>query len=190
VIGLLPACRKQVAPAACPVSNEGKAGYEQSVDTHFYDIEGTTPKALSASIEERLPIPRVVKREIAALGYRVCPHWEYAWQGEGPCEVTRLRLVTNLLYVYPRWTPPAGTAPETLTWWANEERRTRVHEQGHAAIADEETRAMYEALSMIKSAPTCDELNRSLNARIDELAKKHEERQAEYDRVTEHGLKQ
>lgn len=173
----------------CPLTTDGRSGLERTLERFPYEVEGKTPTELKASMEKRAPFPRKKDSEVAAIGQRVCTAYDFTTDN-GRCRAVRIRVVVKMSYIFPRWSNRSGASPEALKWWAEEERRTFVHEDGHVAIVDDAMKGMHEQLLAIAEAPTCEELQTKLDARRDELWEMMLARQMQYDRDTKNGLTQ
>jgi predicted secreted Zn-dependent protease len=64
------------------------------------------------------------------------------------------------------------------------------HEHGHRDIALEGAEALRQALTSLPPGPTCEQVALNAQATADNFVTRYNERQVQYDRLTNHGATQ
>ena len=165
------------------------AGAAQDLTITYYDVQGDTLQELRASLNAHGPVGKDGVRHHGHVDWYVGWNFDYAPRGAG-CRLGKVRMEVRATMVLPRWTG-ADTAPASLQQeWARYSQALRVHEDGHAAHADQAAEDIQRRFAAVGGGMRCpqlgEELNRIGKAVLDEYAA----RDKQYDEITEHGATQ
>ena len=151
-----------------------------STSEDHYIVEGQTMGKILSAFQ---------KRENNSAAYaRPKFKYSYVWQQRGDlCSVTETKIHLHILYTYPRLANETGKY--TAQWWENTLKKLAVHEHVHGDIAKDSAYELERELLKIRKVP-CSSIKSVVAARAKRVFQDHRRRQEEYDRVTEHGLKQ
>jgi len=182
-------------------ANEEKAKIGGSVETKYYDIEGSNPQELVDQLAKNIPFaarliagnPDTTNRVDAVTGTNYT--WRYWLDPVSPNENTcTLRWVTvdvHITYWMPRWVNPEAGTPELRTDWFEYSKALAYHEQGHGAHAYKSGQnALDQMLALKGEVKDCEtfgtELDKIGKAAQDQIR----ENDLEYDRLTYSGATQ
>jgi len=145
-----------------------------------YIVEGSTRAQIARFYQQR--------ETKNAATTRPTFKYSYTWRQKGSiCTVTDVKVHLHLLYTYPRL---AGTTGQhTAKWWNDTLKKLTVHERIHGDIAREAADELERELLRIREVP-CSAIKDKVKSRADRVFQDHRRRQEDYDRLTEHGLKQ
>jgi predicted secreted Zn-dependent protease len=163
-----------------------------SVSSHqvYYQIQGNTAADLRAQMDRLGPVDRSTGKRYDAFA-----NWIFSWRYRdrvvaGMCRFTGVKLVVQLKYTYPRWSPPAGVSARLARRWNRYLGVLRRHENGHGAIAVREGREILAQMRAIGPRGSC----QRLQAAADLVGVRGVERtnriEASYDARTSHGSTQ
>jgi predicted secreted Zn-dependent protease len=165
------------------------AGAAQDLTITYYDVQGGNLQELRTSLTAHGPVGKDGARHHGHVDWHVGWNYDYAPRGVG-CRIGKLRVDVKATMVLPRWTG-LDTAPASLQQeWARYSQALRVHEDGHAAHADQAAEEIQRRFAAVGGGMRCtqfgEELNRIGQAVLDEYAA----RDKQYDDTTEHGATQ
>lgn len=163
-----------LASSAFAGSNDPFAGIP-NITYQFYDVSGLDPRAIRASMDAERPIdPHDGKPDDAVTVWTY--HWSYRDGPEG-CE-GKVRFSARVILPRLRGRVSAPVAARWRSYMA----RLRIHEAGHARIA-------YARIGDIQDAfrdASCTAADRQISTILSEVRQDN----AEYDRRTDHGMRQ
>jgi len=151
-----------------------------STSEEHYTVQGQTMGQILAYYRQR-------EDKYAAYAR---PHFKYnyTWRQRGDlCNVTEAKVHLHILYVYPRLANSTGKY--TGQWWNNMVKQLAVHEHIHGDIAKDAAHKLDKELLKVHDVP-CSTIKSVVAARAGRVFQDHQRQQQEYDRLTEHGLKQ
>jgi len=181
LLGLLIAC------ASAPRVDVPRVppGVQLTSRIDFYDIPGSTVSALRADIMRSGP--RIDDRSWAgSTRWYARWNWQYAREGVNACALRRVRVNLDATMLLPRWTPEDAFDRDVLRWWTEFSGGLAEHERGHVLIAVDGARDIVRALEGMTNS-TCDMLGNNANTVARRVVDRVSRRQAEFDRVTQHG---
>jgi predicted secreted Zn-dependent protease len=151
-----------------------------STSEERYIVEGTT----------RAQIARFYKQREEEYSAYAQPAFKYSftWVKQGDyCAITDVKVHLHITYMYPRLANSTGK--HTQEWWDDQLEKLAIHEKIHGRIARESARELERELLKLKDL-TCSNVKNAVSNRANFIFRKHKRRQEDYDRLTEHGLKQ
>ena len=165
------------------------AAIPASERTVYYRIEGDTAWDLRQQMDHLGPLDEDGHRWSALTHWRI--RWSYRYlRGIGRCATGPVKVELEIVYTIPRWEPPASAEEELVERWEEYMTALVAHEQGHAEIAKQAAQAVQQAVQDLPDYPTCHALEYEADALGERILEEFRQRQAEYDRLTEHGLTQ
>ena len=153
--------------------------------TNFYAVTGANFREIRQSIDRSRPWKD---------SFDGVTHWNIEWRCQlnpspdgcsGSGHATQTKIVTTL----PRWTPPAGVAPEVKAQWTRFFVALAQHEAGHARIGRAAAAKVDATIRQVGAQPDCDAVQRLINERAERVLAEHRRQDEEYDRRTDHGRK-
>ena len=107
----------------------------------------------------------------------------------GGCQVGSLETVLDLKIRMPRWTPPAGAAPDQVSRWQRYSGALLGHEYGHVQNA-RNTETGFKRAALAAMAADCGSLDASLRSLFDNAIQQGNAADRAYDDQTRHGATQ
>lgn len=147
---------------------------------NYYDIEGSTPGEIYASMRARSPMARDGSMGLGRTTWQMDVTWRERRQGS-TCTVSEPKARMSISVLLPRLTTRELTR-EGLAYWRATLRGLDIHEAGHARIAWDHRNDFYEAADGA-SCKSINQVAKRVQARVSAL-------QAAYDRDTRHGQSQ
>jgi len=155
----LPACSSpSPAPPRQPV------GVETNVSTRNYPVHGTTTTAIFAAIDANGLVDSSGQRAVGVTS----AEWKLT-SGEAdpravPCVFPSLTVMLNLVVTLPRHESPDDLTADLRTSWERFAARIAAHEQRHVDIYLEGAKAMKARLETTRTAVSCAELEKAIDA--------------------------
>jgi predicted secreted Zn-dependent protease len=170
----------------------GKLNVKQSIQ--FYDIRGRTPNELRKAMDAQGPLnPEGKKRFDARTDWTL--QWTYKWNAElakqaGGYWLSEWTVDVKSTIIMPRWTDLDKTNPLERRRWQIYLARLKLHENGHAKLAEATGDAVNKAFANLKVYPSSKQLKEAVRLKAQEILKLHRAMELEYDQKTDHGKKQ
>lgn len=174
----------QVAPLEPPAEASGLVVTTSTVDTYTFEA-GSLAEMQRALYTQGPRLEGSDEPAIAVTSYSMRIDWE-ARQTLQSCELSNTTVYLDLSFLYPQWIPVGSPQPALYDEWDRFMAHVVAHEEHHGAIAlgcAENLAAQIEALG---TAGTCDELQSSLDALIDQVYAACEQQQAAFDATEGH----
>ena len=131
------------------------------VQLTYYDVEGTDQASLIAALNARGAAQGQASWK---LSYQYVPR-----RNARQCVVGKVSTKLELGMTLPRWSPPAGTAPELIGRWERFLATLIAHQNARLDHARELERALGPALAALEPARDCAALDAEVKARYAEL---------------------
>jgi predicted secreted Zn-dependent protease len=180
------------AAAACataPPVDVGRIPPDVDVvmSTRYYPVTAATVSGLRD--EMRAVGPAADGRQWAGAT-QARTRWTFTHRRRGMvCMLYDVRVVVTAQMRLPRWQPDVPPDSATQAWWDDFSARLLAHERGHVRIAVDGAREIAETLRPLEGSVSCDALTMRANGAARIILVRARERQAEYDRVTGHGVR-
>jgi predicted secreted Zn-dependent protease len=163
-------------------------GVQTSIDVQYYDVVGASSQALRAQLRERGP-------RDANGRWAAATRWNVSWSfpylaDEVGCVGGPVNVQVAISFTFPRWTTPTQGGPGLAERWQRYLDAVVQHEHGHRDIAVEGADALRLALASLPPTPTCEQFALNAQATADNFMTRYNERQVQYDRLTDHGATQ
>jgi predicted secreted Zn-dependent protease len=156
-----------------------------SLRIEYYDIRGATYAELEREIARKGPEGRWWGDAATPIGFEVTS--KRAPEG---CAIGTARVFADSTVRLPRWANRHDGDRRTQEQWDSAFRTLDLHERGHVQISLDTARDLERALREIPPAATCDAVIAEAKARAQALNARERQRQASYDRDTNHGVSQ
>lgn len=167
-----------------PAAGGGSINPALAVTTVHYEIRGTTWEALRREIDAKGP-QGWSGMASSRIGYEVKTRPD----GAG-CAVASAQARAETQVKLPSWGNRfEGPLPLQVHWDAVY-RSLDLHERGHVAINVDAAKDLERALKAIEPLATCDAVLAEARRRAESVWRAVAQRQAEYDRDTDHGRRQ
>jgi predicted secreted Zn-dependent protease len=155
------------------------------MSARYYAVSGSTVKQLR---EEMRAAGQLADGRKWAGATQSRTRWTFGHRRRGMvCMLHDVRIVVTAQMRLPRWQPEAPPDSATQAWWADFSERLAEHERGHVRIAVDGAREIAEMLRPMEGSISCDGLTMRANGAAQLILVRTRERQAEYDRATQHG---
>lgn len=164
--------------------------HQISVQTVYYSVTGKTANELRSQLNQRGVIhPPSGQCFDGYTNWRV--NWNYRYQTQGnTCRVGSANVSTNIKITLPKWKRPSSISSGLKNRWNRYIAALEVHENGHKKNGLDAGKDILQTLRSMSAYPTCEELGLAANVAADEVIKIYNQKDIEYDRVTEHGRTQ
>lgn len=97
-------------------------------------------------------------------------------------------MLTKIVVELPKWKQPHNTPDEITRQWRDFMKKLTAHEMWHAEASRRGTFEVYQALLPMTDS-TCDRLDARAKAEVQRISTLIEQRNKEYDQLTDHGRK-
>ena len=152
----------------------------------YYSVSGTGKKEITSNLKKHSPhkkgkdyFPAYTQTDIK---------YEYSWGKKGNrCIVKKVTVRLTLTYVYPRLTSAQSSTVQK--WWDDKIKRFVVHENIHGDISKRSAYELDRKLRGLKDL-NCKSAKSVIGARAKYIIRQMKKEQKEYDRITQHGIKQ
>lgn len=163
-------------------------GLKQDIDTHYYQVYGTTPTEVRTQLNE-------CGAKSGGEGYDAYTsyyiNWAYNYQPiAGGCLVKDVAVGAKIDFFYPKWEDPGNAQAGLKENWQRYMNNLETHENGHKDIALAGAQAILDALVSLPTYSTCDEAQSTANSTAQGIFNDYDARQEAYDAETNHGATQ
>ena len=163
-------------------------------DVQYYDIRGRTPNDLRKAMDAQGPMNPVGKKRFDARTDWTL-QWTYKWDGKltkqaGLYRLSEWTVDVKSTIILPRWVELDEANPLEQRRWQVYSARLKLHENGHAKLAERAGDAVNRAFANIKVYPSSKKLKEAVRLKAQEILKLHRAMELEYDQKTDHGKKQ
>jgi|WetSurMetagenome_2_1015567.scaffolds.fasta_scaffold58231_3 predicted secreted Zn-dependent protease len=177
--------------AAAPVFHAGQlaaAGEPARFSTNYYQVSGATWDEVHKSIVRSRPWKTNQPMDART-------DWTVRWKfsvvdfGDG-ARVRSFDVETTITVTLPSWKAPADASKPLLEGWKRYFDTLKRHEGGHVVLALQAAAAVRKHAGAVTEAPSAQELTRQINQAANKVIDQFREKDKEYDRITQHGMKQ
>src|SRR6266481_410974 len=156
-----------------------------TVTTNYYTVEGTSVRELRAALDQSRSLKGRSPSDARTA-------WDIRWSfqtisSETECRLRSVEIRTTITITLPRWVPSSNAAPDLQQRWQNYLKALLKHEDGHRVLAQLAAAEVGKQVRSIKGAPSCDALGESIKTKANATIAEYREKEAQYDRKTEHG---
>lgn len=164
-----------------------RAEVRKTTSVEYYRVLGRTAADIINSMKRLSPVK--LKGKTFHAHTRSNIRYKVSWTKRGDrCSISKATVNIHITYKYPRLAQTPADR-KTRMWWQKFIGGLKEHELIHGRIALEGAHRVDKALNSLKSI-RCDNIKNRIKAKADSILQEVRREQVEYDRVTEHGLKQ
>ncbi|WFS61202.1 DUF922 domain-containing protein [Pseudodesulfovibrio thermohalotolerans] len=158
----------------------------RTVSTEYYQVDGLMPATIARNLRHDSPLTEGNKTYQANTRTDIRTTYEIKPEG-GQCRITNVVVYIHLTYLYPRLKHSVDF--KTRKWWKKLNRKLENHELIHGEIS---TKAAHEISDTLDRFPSsdCANVKKEVSAEIRRIMNRMRQDHIEYDRLTQHGLKQ
>lgn len=164
------------------------AGPEISIETIYYEVSGESEQEIRSSLNSRSPV-RVEEGVFDAhTSWHV--NWRFNWRTHNEsCFITRVNTTLDVKYILPKWDHTQSSNNGLIRKWSRYYEALIAHEEGHKAFGVRAAEDIEAAISIMPSFRECTTLEQRANELAQRIFEDYVEREKDYDRETNHGLK-
>lgn len=158
----------------------------KTVSKEYYMVEGTDIRSIYNYLKNHSPMNKGTKTYQAHTRTKI--RYNYKWRNRnGECTIEYVRVNLHLIYKYPKLVHSVDY--KTRRWWKTFIEKLTVHEEVHGQIS---TKAAHELDDLLErlGPQGCDNFRERVRQKANVVIEKMNQRQRDYDKLTEHGLKQ
>lgn len=157
--------------------------------TSYYYIDGSSATLLAGQIEQKGPPAADGKRKPALTKWNI--QWKFRHAQEGvSCAMKEAAVLVGVAQTLPRWRGEAQSAGALKARWLKFVEAVKRHEDRHKDHAVRAGAEIEAALLAVKPHSNCEDLARSANAAAEEIVRKFQKLDEDYDRDTGFGRTQ
>lgn len=169
-------------------ANTGFAEPEIIIQTRHFPVSGHDSASIRQSIEKNGPVGKNGTRYHAHTVKDI--NWNYRWiESNSTCRLTQLNVSIKIEYLLPQLQNPENLDETLRHRWDNYYQKLFQHEQQHKEYGVKAARELEQTLESIQQM-SCFRLEKRLNEDADRILDKYDVLEREYDRKTNHGVKQ
>ena len=159
-----------------------------TVTTNYYTVYGTGVRELRAALDQSRRLKDRSPSDAST-------DWDIRWAyktitSETECRLLSVEIRTTITITLPRWVPRSEAPPDLQQQWQNYLKALLKHEDGHRALAQMAAGEVGRQMRSIKGAINCEALAALIKTKADATIAEYREKEAQYDRKTEHGATQ
>jgi predicted secreted Zn-dependent protease len=155
----------------------------------YYEVCGCCETDLKGELKQKCITWKDGRKYDALTSWKM--KWDYGHNRAGEtCSADSFTVTVNVRYHLPKWVKPADAPRELVEKWEGYTKNLMTHENGHRDRAVDAATELTKAVTELPPAPTCAELDRSVNILSRAQMRKLDEEQLRYDKDTRHGAAQ
>lgn len=160
------------------------------IQFRYYPIEGRTASELRSQMAAYGPPDQLEGRR-----YDANVVWAINWSfrhatSQGQCKLQSAKTHVKVTYTLPKWKTPINVERSLIADWNQYLAALQAHEDGHKNHGIGAARGILQALNQLPPSPTCEALEAKAQATARAVIKAHNQKDLDYDRVTQHGYTQ
>ena len=163
-------------------------GITLHIDTTYYAVRGGSVEDLRSQVKTLGPQDGG-KRYDAGTEYQI--RWRYRTVRVGEmCRFDSVVVHLNVRFIYPRWEIPSSASERLVQTWRRYYINLQGHEYGHFDLARTGCKEILRVIKEIQPSLTCRSIEDTADSMAEAIVASVKKKQAEYDRVTDHGATQ
>lgn len=157
--------------------------------TNYYYIDGSSATLLAGQIEQKGPPGADGKRNPALTKWNI--QWKFRHVQEGvSCSMKEAAVLVGVAQTMPRWRGEAQSGAALKARWQKFIDAVKRHEDVHKDNGIKAGTEIEVVLLSVKPHSNCEDLARTANAAAEEIVRKYQKLDEEYDRKTRYGRTQ
>ena len=158
----------------------------KTVSNEYYVVEGRNPKTIYLNLKRQSPLNEGYKTYQANTQTEL--KYNFKWRKRGnTCTLEKVTIFLHLTYKYPKLAHSVDN--KTRKWWKKFMTKLEEHELIHGQISIKAAHELDDALRAFDYTD-CINFKAELKKRATRIINKMMRAQKDYDKLTEHGLKQ
>ncbi len=157
--------------------------------TEYYPIAGSSGRELRWALDRVGPEGHDGHRSDAVTKW----NFEYAFgvaEAGGRCALDSVETTTVITMIFPRWSADPGAPPALVRKWEEYVACAALHETGHKRIYLDAIADFHQEVNALGERDTCEAATGALDALADDMLRKVQKEQVEYEERTDHGYRQ
>ena len=156
----------------------------------YYDFFGTREREADQSFRQRLLVSQDFGGRTKTFAGQA--DWHIDWypcvepRGAG-CRLGGVTAVASVTYTLPRWADRGFATGHLRGRWDRYADNLLAHERGHGVVALQVASQLEHELVGLVDMDGCEDVTAEAGRRVEQLIRRGEAMQNEYDRLTEHG---
>ncbi|MCJ2164115.1 MULTISPECIES: DUF922 domain-containing protein [unclassified Pseudodesulfovibrio] len=157
-----------------------------TVSTEYYTVEGTDISTIYNNLKNQSPLNKGTETYQAHTRTQIQTKYKVQQRGS-QCQIKDAIIYLHLTYLYPKLAHSVDY--KTRTWWKKFYGQLEEHELVHGEISTKAAHKLDDTLKAL-GAGDCINYKGMIKNRIKTIMDKMKQDQVDYDKLTEHGLKQ
>lgn len=168
------------------VSFPVKAEPNLKIEYQFYDLYPLAKEDLGQEMDRQSPIVENGKKYRGYTSWNV--YWQFYWQiSNQKCRIDRVTTDLKVKYIMPKISDSHNVKPEVERVFNQYYSALLKHEQGHKDSGLYAAREIEQKLRSLGAYKDCKKLEQAANQTANQIVKKYNERDKNYDLKTDHG---
>ena len=169
----------------CPERQGTELSVGNDVRIEGYPVYGLTLPQLQSSMHANSPNSPFFGRSDGRIT------WNFRFYDTGgECRMTSVGVDVRVVISMPDWKDRDQAPPDLVRQWDTFYEALLRHEKGHARITRQQANRVRQQMSRLGARPRCSTLSAEANEVGNQILKKSQRLQDEYDRRTDHGKKE
>lgn len=153
------------------------------IESKYYNVSGNNAAEIRRDLNKKGP-----------NSYDAYTKWFVRWnytfnQRKGHCSIKSVSTNVDVFYTMPKLTNISSLPEHLQTKWKTYEKALFAHEEGHKNIGVRTAQDIERQIARMPTASNCKQLANNANRLGENIIKKYNAKEKEYDRVTNHGMK-
>ncbi len=167
--------------------SDAAAAPEIIINTEYYDIRGATARELRKEMYQKSPVHQDCDKFDALTEWYV--QWRYGWRTDGQtCWINQAVVTVDVKFTYPKWVNRDAADPQLKRKWDAYYKALVAHENGHKSIGVKAAEEVEKTLLNLGAQSECARLEQIANATANDIIRKYQQKEKEYDVETNHGM--
>lgn len=152
----------------------------------YYNIQGNSVEELRTEMQRKGPRDQSGRRFHGLTDWHVS--WTYRWRQQGDrCRLNQVEVDFSNRIQMPRWRPSRHAPRELVQQWQRYIQRLEQHELQHYQHGVQAAEEVERVLSHFSIPGNCRTMENAANQRAEEIIRRYNRLDQQYDRRTQHG---
>lgn len=160
-----------------------------STTTKYYNIYPKSKKDLKRALFDKTTITVGKKKYLGLTQWRIKPKYWFNMENN-VCKITTADVLVKITFTMPKIASRHHVDYNTKNAFNRFYKKLFAHEKNHKKYAIKAARAINKKLERLKVSKNCDKLKKAGKKASDRIMKKYSKQSSDYDKRTDHGLKE
>lgn len=160
-----------------------------SIQYDAYPVTGENIQHIRETIAQNGPKDEQGATYAAHTAYNIAWHFTYNQKPES-CSIAAVQSEITITYRMPVLAASSHMDNKTATQWKQYFTALSTHEEGHASFGLQAAEKIEQSILALSSSRTCSELEKRANDTAHAIVETYDEKNLDYDRITNHGATQ